>query len=114
MSEEKNSGVSIVFCTVPDTPTAQKIADRLLTEKAAACVSILPLLESHYVWEGKREVAREFMLLIKLKSENYPLVEAVICGLHPYLCPEILEYPISRGYPPYLSWILEKPVAENP
>ena len=107
---EHDPGISIVFCSVPDVATGHKIADRLLIEKLAACVSIMPLLESHYVWEGKKEVAREYMLLIKLAKKNYSAAEAAICDLHPYICPEILECSVSRGLPAYCSWILGMPV----
>lgn len=107
---EHDPGISIVFCSVPDVSTGQKIAERLLLEKLAACISILPLLESHYVWEGKKEVAREYVLLIKLAKVNYAAAEAVISEIHPYTCPEILECQVSRGFPAYCSWILGMPV----
>jgi len=107
---EHDTGISILVCNVPDLATGHKIADRLLLEKLAACISILPLLESHYVWEGKKEVAREFMLLIKIARINYSPVEAMICELHPYTCPEILEISVTRGLPAYCSWVLGMPV----
>jgi len=107
---EHDLGISIVFCSVPDVGIGQQIADRLLNEKLAACISIMPLLESHYIWEGQKEISREYMLLIKLAKVNYPQAEAVISEIHPYICPEILELPVSRGLPAYCSWILGMPV----
>jgi periplasmic divalent cation tolerance protein len=40
----------VVFITVDSPQTAQKIMDVLLAERKAACVNIVPAVESHYWW----------------------------------------------------------------
>ena len=55
----------ILLTTVARKAQARKLADTALRNRLAACVQILPGLESHYVWKGKREISREFLLLAK-------------------------------------------------
>lgn len=98
-------GAIMVLSTVPDLSLARAMADDLLSKRLATCVSILPGLESHYIWEGKKESAQEIQLFIKTTAACYEKVEERLCVLHPYECPEILAIPIQSGYEKYLTWI---------
>jgi periplasmic divalent cation tolerance protein len=95
----------IVFCSVPDLAAGRLLADILLEEKVAACVSILPGAESHYVWQGKREVANELVLLIKATDGKYMEIEELILENHPYECPEIVAVSVEKISPAYLAWL---------
>ena len=100
-----STGAILVFCSVPDMETGRKLADLLLNEKAAACVSIMPGVESHYNWQGKRERSTELLLLIKATAEQYKRIEGLIVSGHPYECPEIVAVPVTEGSPSYLAWL---------
>lgn len=95
----------MVFVSTPDAGTAEKIARALVEEKSAACVSVVPSIESFYEWEGKLEQSRESLLLIKTTDEQFAGVESRVTSLHPYEVPEIVAVPLTRGSHPYLSWI---------
>ncbi len=97
--------VILVFSTVPEEEMARAIAESLVEEGLAACVSILPGLESHYHWQGKKEISKEYLLMIKTPAEAYPRLEARILALHPFECPEIISIPVGQGYAGYLDWI---------
>ena len=58
----------LVFITVDSQENAQKITNKLLTERKAACVNIIPEVESHYWWQGKIESANELMLIVKTRA----------------------------------------------
>lgn len=81
------------------------MASRLLQKKIAACVNLIPSLESHYLWKGKREKAAEVLLVIKTQSVFYPRLEKAVKSLHPYSVPEIVALPIIKGSRNYLRWI---------
>lgn len=102
----KTEGI-LVFSTVPEEEVARSISNSLVEEGLAACVSILPGLESHYKWQGKKEVSREYLLMIKAPADAYSRIEARLLELHPYECPEIISIPIAQGYAGYLAWIKE-------
>ncbi len=95
----------VIFCTVPDTEVAEKIANHLVSSKLAACVNIVPQLTSIYFW--KNEVCKdpELLLIIKTKKSLYTQVENAIKSIHPYEVAEIIAVPIILGSQEYLGWI---------
>ena len=95
----------IVITNCPDEETANAIALAVVEERLAACVNILPRVQSIYRWQGSVESAAEIPLLIKATSHNYPALEARIKTLHPYEVPEVIALPIARGLPAYLNWV---------
>lgn len=81
------------------------IARALVESGAAACVNLLPGVESIYKWQGKISTAREHLLIIKAPFRNYATIEALIRRQHPYELPEIVAVPIGRGLDAYLRWL---------
>lgn len=85
---------------------AEKIAAKLVAERLAACVSIVPC-KSTYRWKGKLKKAKEQILIIKTRTDNYALLEKRIKGLHPYDLPEILSLN-AGGSMEYIDWVLRE------
>ncbi len=94
----------LVLTTFPDTRTARRILDQLLTERLAACVQRLPVRSSFH-WKGKLTRAAEVLAVIKTRRALYPAVAARLRSLHPYETPEIILLPIAAGAAGYLGWI---------
>ncbi|MFH0801333.1 MAG: divalent-cation tolerance protein CutA [bacterium] len=101
------SDYRVVFVTVPDIEEGRKIALALLGKKLAACVSILPGVESHYWWQGAIEKSRECLLLIKTIPSMAAELTETIKKMHSYSVPEIVFCPILEGNEDYLRWISE-------
>jgi periplasmic divalent cation tolerance protein len=99
--------IQVLFCTVPDLETGRRIAARLVEYRLAACVNLLPGVESLYRWQGEVQRDSEILLLIKARAADYPEVEAAILALHPYELPEIIAVPVSGGLPAYLDWVMK-------
>ncbi len=95
----------LVLTNVPDAAVAKTLAERLISDGLAACVNILAPCRSIYHWQGRTESAEEIPLLIKTTLTRYMEVEAMICKLHPYELPEILQVPLTGGLPAYLQWV---------
>lgn len=95
----------LVLTNLPDAEAARTLADRVVSARLAACVSILAPCRSVYRWQGRIEDAEEVPLLIKTTADRYPALEAAIRSHHPYELPEIIAVPIERGLPAYLSWV---------
>ena len=96
----------VVLITVPDVEAGRKIADHLVEKKLAACVNILPSVQSTYRWAGETNADDEALLMVKSKADLFedriiPAVQA----LHPYDLPEIIALPIVLGSDRYLEWI---------
>ena len=95
----------IVLSTAGSTEEAHKIARYLVENRLAACVNIVPQIESIYRWQGEVESSSEWLLLIKTTSGNVPAVEAAIRELHSYDLPECIAIAIEGGSSRYLDWI---------
>lgn len=95
----------IVFITVDSPATALKITDKLMTERKAACVNIIPKVESQYWWQGKIESANELLLIVKTRAVLLEELIALVKQNHPYTVPEIIGLPVIGGNEDYLKWI---------
>lgn len=98
-------GHCLVWVTVPDRATARRLARVVLTAKAVACVNILPGVESHYWWKGKREKGRELLLLMKTRQGRLNELERLVKEHHPYETPEFVVTALKAGSQEYLGWI---------
>jgi periplasmic divalent cation tolerance protein len=97
----------IVLSTTSSQEEARKIAHALVDQKIAACVNIVPSVESIYRWEGKVETAQEFLLIIKTIEPALERLLDVVCDLHSYGVPEVVVLGVLEGNPAYLRWIGE-------
>jgi periplasmic divalent cation tolerance protein len=95
----------IVLTTVSTSTEAETLAEKIVTQKLAACVQILPPMTSVYVWEGKLQRESEHLLLIKTLPEKYDAVEAFILANHSYDTPEIIAIDAERVSGRYLDWL---------
>ena len=95
---------SILLTTVSKKSDAVHLTSAALKAKAAACIQILPSLESHYVWKGKREKSREFLILAKTSARKAATLEKLWSRLHPYECPELITLS-GRAAASYARWI---------
>ena len=99
--------ILLALSTFPDRETAQRISNQLVTDKFAACVNILPAVESIYCWKEKIESGNETLVLFKLSENRQSAFQEKLRSLHPYEVPEIIFVPISSGLPEYLRWVVE-------
>ena len=83
-----------------------RIAEALVAEQLAACVNIIPAVQSVYRWQGAVEQEEELLLLIKTSDTVWSLLQEHILALHPYELPEIISVPIQDGHSNYLNWII--------
>jgi periplasmic divalent cation tolerance protein len=97
----------LVLTTAGSADEARKIAHALVEGKLAACVNIVPQIQSVYRWQGKIEEAQEWLLIIKTTDAAFERVRDAIKQLHSYELPECIAVEIDDGSPEYLKWITE-------
>ena len=95
----------VIITTVPDRALANTLADKLVRERLAACVQILPQMISVYFWEGEVQRDEEHMLLIKTSRDKYSAVEAFIKENHTYDVPEIVALESVSVSDKYREWL---------
>jgi periplasmic divalent cation tolerance protein len=101
-------GFILVLTTIPDEEKARDVAEILVRERLAACVTISAACQSFYWWEENISRAGEMMLFIKTRAALYDSLESRIKEVHPYQVPEIIALPLVRGYGPYLDWLAKE------
>ena len=67
--------VKLVYSTIDTADRAKAIGHAIVESRLAACVNIIPSVESIYRWEGKIETGNEILLIAKTEAD---LVERVI------------------------------------
>jgi len=98
----------LVLTNVADMESARILAHALVERRLAACVNMLPGVQSVYRWRDAIEEEAEVTLLIKTTAGRYGDLEQAVRDLHPYELPEIIALPIGVGLPGYLDWIAQE------
>ena len=97
----------LVLTTCGSLEESRTIAKALVERQLAACVNIVPQVESIYRWKGKIESATEWLLLIKTTEGAFERLRGALAELHSYEVPECIEIAIGDGSEKYLEWIGE-------
>ena len=97
----------LVLTTCGSAEEARRLAHQLVERRLAACVNIVPQIESAYRWQGKVETASEFLLLIKTTAAVFDSLRRAIQELHSYEVPECIAISIDAGTSSYLDWMAE-------
>lgn len=97
----------VVFMTAANADEARSIAERLIEAQLAACVQILPEIESVYRWNNEVQHDKEILLLAKTSDDRFAELENAVRTMHSYETPEIVAVPVSRISEPYRAWLLD-------
>ena len=95
----------IVLTTVGAAFDVASLARTLVDEHLAACVNVLPPMQSIYRWQGQVHVDDERQLVIKTSSDRLEALQLRLTALHPYELPEFLVVEVARGSQAYLEWL---------
>ncbi|QQQ00480.1 divalent-cation tolerance protein CutA [Lysobacter enzymogenes] len=98
----------LVLTTCPDPASADAIAQALVEEGLAACVTQLPGATSVYRWQGRVERASEIQLLIKTRVTVCAATLQRLAQLHPYELPEMIVVEPRDVSEPYMRWVNEQ------
>ena len=99
------AAVRLVVSSFPDEHVAARCVEMLVTERHAACGSILSGAVSIFWWKGALEREVEAIVLLKTSHEKVGALLARAAEIHPYDVPELLVLPIEDGHPEYLQWV---------
>ena len=95
-----------ILVTCADATQAEVIAHKLVEDRLAACVQIMPPHKSVYRWQGKVESAAEVNILIKTQSTLFDAVKGAVLALHSYEVPLIASWRAEDVHEPYQEWLL--------
>ena len=95
----------VVLSTCGTQEEADRLATLLVEKRLAACVNVLPGVQSVYHWRGAVERSQEFLLVIKSSRELFDRLCTALSTGHTYETPEVIALPIVAGAEPYLEWL---------
>ena len=99
--------IRVVYISVP-REEAKQLAKGIVKERLAACVNIIPKIESYYWWEDNVEFDEETLLILKTTSNKFPDLVEYVRANHPYELPEIIGMPLHDAFQGYVDWIKEE------
>lgn len=99
--------------TFPTIESARQIGTLLVGKQLAACVNLLPKVESIYLWEGKMKHDAEVLAMLKTTQSRFGQLEAAVRELHPYANPEIIALGVTQGSEDYLNWVKDQLVGHH-
>jgi periplasmic divalent cation tolerance protein len=103
----------VVLVTTQNLEEAKKIAKDLVSLKLAACVNIVPQVESIYTWEDKLVEDKEVLMIIKTKKEVLDKLKDTVKKNHSYTVPEIIALKVEDADKNYLNWIKQNIIVES-
>ncbi len=95
----------VAMTTTNSSREARSLAELLVREKLAACVQIIPKIESVYQWEGRIHDDQEYLLLIKTLEHRTGEIKKMLDKHHSYEVPEFLVLPVIDGMDEYFKWM---------
>jgi periplasmic divalent cation tolerance protein len=96
--------IRVVFVSTP-RDEAGKLARGLVENRLAACVNIIPKIESYFWWDNKLNHDEEALLIIKTTQQRFDELRDWVVNNHPYDLPEIISLPLSDGLSEYIEWV---------
>ena len=99
----KEASKVVVLITTASEQEARSIAELLLNQRKAACVNILPGINSLFWWQDRLDSAQESLLIVKTEASLLNEIVGLVRGIHSYDVPEIIALPIIGGNQDYLE-----------
>ena len=104
--------VILVFCTFPDQDSARQVGTFMVETQLAACVNLIPGVESIYRWQGAVESVQEVQTVFKTTWDRLPTFEQTLLAHHPYDTPEIIAVRPEAVSERYSDWVRQSVIDE--
>lgn len=105
LRKEPATRILVILVTAANQKEAVKIGTAVVKARLAACVNIIPAIQSIYRWKGKILKSQEVLLIFKSTKVRYAVLEKAIKAIHTYDTPEIIALPVEEGMPQYIRWV---------
>ena len=99
--------IRVVYITIP-SDEATALAKDIVKHRLAACVNVVPKVDSYFWWEGEIQNEAEALLICKTTQNKLDRMIDFVRHEHPYDLPEIIAVPVAEGLPEYINWVLEE------
>ena len=95
----------ILISTFSTMEKAKDISKKVISEKFAACVNIMPI-NSIYSWNNSIESSNEFLALFKTTDSNISKLRNFLLDEHDYDIPEIIDFELDNVNESYINFFI--------
>lgn len=99
------SEVAIIYAVFPTAGEGHEVCRRLIDERLIACANRLPMIISHFRWEGEIEAREEHPVIFKTSPAKAEAAIKRIAALHRYDVPAIIRLSTESAYAPFAEWV---------
>jgi periplasmic divalent cation tolerance protein len=96
--------IRVVLVSIP-RDESRKMARLLVENRLAACVNIVPKIDSYFWWDNAVQTEEEALLIIKTTAGKFVALRDFVAENHPYDLPEIIALPLVDGFSDYIAWV---------
>ncbi len=102
---KKSNDIRIVFVTVPTFEIAKHISKIIVSEKLAACCSVIQNVISYFGWQNILNERNEYLLIIKTNYKNLEALQERILQITTDEVPEIVALQVTDILEEYENWL---------
>jgi len=99
------ANVALIYAVFPTAGEGHDVCRKLLSERLIACANRLPMIISHFRWEGEIEAKEEHPVIFKTSPAKADAAMKRIAELHRYDVPAIIRLSTESAYEPFAEWI---------
>jgi periplasmic divalent cation tolerance protein len=97
--------VALIYAVFPTAGEGHDACRKLLNERLIACANRLPLVISHFRWEGEIEAKEEHPVIFKTSPGKARAAMERIAALHRYQVPAVIELSVAPALPAFAQWV---------
>lgn len=101
----RKSEVALIYAVFPTAGEGHDVCRKLLEERLIACANRLPMIISHFRWDGEIEAKEEHPVIFKTSPAKADAAMKRIAALHRYEVPAIIRLSVDSAYQPFADWV---------
>lgn len=97
--------IALIYAVFPTAGEGHDVCRKLLSERLVACANRLPMVISHFRWEGEIEAKEEHPVLFKTSPAKADAAMKRIAALHRYEVPAVIRLSTESAFPTFAQWV---------
>lgn len=100
--------IALIYALFPTAGEGHDVCRKLLEERLIACANRLPMVISHFRWEGEVGAREEHPVIFKTSAAKADAVMKRIAALHRYDVPAIVRLSTQGAHAPFADWVISE------
>lgn len=97
--------IALIYVVFPTAGEGHDVCRTLLSERLIACANRMPMVISHFRWQGEIEAREEHPVIFKTAPAKAEAVMKRIAALHRYEVPAVMELSVAPALPAFAQWV---------